>query len=212
MESRLRLLVRLSAALAARNSGSLREALRRCSREVDPEEVEEAILQSYLFLGYPAALNALGLWREISARKAGSGSQDPPGLWEERGETVCQIVYGGQYGRLRENVRAIHPDLEHWMVVEGYGKVLGRPGLSLATRELCIVALLAVLGAPRQLYSHLRGGLNAGATLEEVDAALEEAGAFQDEEGRRVARGVWDRVLARNREPGPKEQPQESGG
>lgn len=118
---------------------------------------------------------------------------------------MCQVVYGGQYGRLRENVRALHPDMERWMVVEGYGKVLGRPGLDLATRELCIVALLAVLGAPRQLYAHLRGALNAGASREEVDLALREGSAFQDEVGRREAGRVWEQVLARGqgREPGP---------
>jgi 4-carboxymuconolactone decarboxylase len=212
MESRRRLLVRLSAALAAGDPRRLEEVLQRCSLEADPNEVEEAILQSYLFLGYPAALNALGLWREVSARKAGPGAHDPPGSWGERGERVCQIVYGGQYERLRENVRAIHPDMERWMVVEGYGKVIGRPGLSLPTRELCIVALLAVLGAPRQLYSHLRGALNAGAPMEGVEAALGEAGVFQDQEGRRTAREVWKRVLARNREPGPGELLRGPGG
>jgi hypothetical protein len=50
------------------------------------------------------------------------------------------------------------------MIVEGYGKVLGRPGLDAGdVRELCIVALLAVAGRAAQLYSHLRGALNAGA-------------------------------------------------
>ena len=47
----------------------------------------------------------------------------------DRGEEVCRTVYGGQYEGLRRNVRDLHPDMERWMVVEGYGKVLGRPGL-----------------------------------------------------------------------------------
>jgi 4-carboxymuconolactone decarboxylase len=201
------LLVRLSAALAAQDPRRLEDVLRQCAFQANPGEVEEVILQSYLFLGYPAALNGFGLWREISEMEAGPSASDPPASWEDRGERVCQIVYGGQYGRLRENVRAMHPDMERWMVVEGYGKVLGRPGLDLATRELCIVALLAVLGAPRQLYSHLRGALNAGASLEEVDASLREGAAFQDEKGRREAGEVWGRVLSRDqgRESGPRE-------
>jgi 4-carboxymuconolactone decarboxylase len=212
MDSRRRLLVRLSAVLAAGNPRKLEEVLRRCSREADPEEVEEAILQSYLFLGYPAALNALSLWRETSGREAGPGARDSSDSWEERGERVCQVVYGGQYERLRKNVRTMHPDMERWMVVEGYGKVLGRPGLALSTRELCIVALLAVLGAPRQLYSHLRGALNAGAPREEVEAALGEAEAFQDQKGRREAREVWKGVLARNRVAGSQERLRGRGG
>ena len=49
------------------------------------------------------------------------------------------------------------------MLAEGYGKVLGRPGLALEVRELCIVAILAGQDAAPQLYAHLRGALNVGA-------------------------------------------------
>jgi 4-carboxymuconolactone decarboxylase len=189
--------------MAARDREGLEAALRECALRADAEKVEEVILQGYLFLGYPSALNAFGLWRAISRRKAGPALIDPPGAWEERGERICQVVYGGQYERLRVNVRAMHPDMERWMVVEGYGKVLGRPGLDLVTRELCIVALLAVLGAPRQLYSHLRGALNAGAAPEDVARVLRESSGFQDQRGRREALEVWRRVLARDTPSGP---------
>lgn len=195
-DSERRVLVSLSAALASRDPGALAASMESCLKEADPRRVEEAILQSYLFLGYPAALNAFGLWRGISRREAGEAV---PGTWEEwsdRGREVCRIVYAGQYQELRRNVRALHPDMERWMVVEGYGKVLGRPELDLVTRELCIASLLAVLGAPRQLHSHLRGALNAGATLEEVEEAVEVAGAFMPE-GDSSVRAVWSRVRSR---------------
>ena len=84
------------------------------------------------------------------------------------------------------------------MVVEGYGKVLGRPGLTLLTRELCIVASLAVLGASKQLYSHMRGALNVGARCSDVDVALTEAGIFGSEEGRIAVRKMWEKVKTRN--------------
>ena len=83
------------------------------------------------------------------------------------------------------------------MVVEGYGKVLGRPGLELATRELCIAALLAVLRAPRQLYSHLRGALSAGAPPQEIEEALNMACVHLDDEGAAESWAVWNRVRAR---------------
>ena len=168
-------LIRLSAALAARDPEGLRRAMETCAGDADPQRIEEVILQSYLFLGYPVALNAFGVWRELSGRDAPAAVPDNWEGWSQRGAEVCQTVYGGQYEGLRRNIRALHPDMEGWMVVEGYGKVLGRPQLDLATRELCIAALLAVLGAPRQLYSHLRGALNAGATLEEVEGAIRTA-------------------------------------
>ena len=61
------------------------------------------------------------------------------------------------YDRLRENIRHLHPLLDDWMIDEGYGKVLSRPGLDLPRRELCIVAACAATGQDRQLHSHLHG-------------------------------------------------------
>ena len=191
-------LIRLSSALAGGDPGVVREALGSCVPVVETVQVEETILQSYLFLGYPAALNAFGMWRELGVEARDDGVPDDWGRWSQRGEYVCRIVYGGQYEGLRQNVRELHPDMERWMVVEGYGKVLGRPGLDLITRELCIAALLAVLGAPRQLYSHLRGALNAGARPSEVMAALDLASEYMGGERSREAGSVWERVRARS--------------
>jgi 4-carboxymuconolactone decarboxylase len=171
-------------------------ALRRADAVADPREVEEAILQSYLFLGYPAALNAFGRWRDITGREAGAPLPDGGG-WRERGERVCAAVYGGQYEGLRANVRRLHPEMEQWMLEEGYGKVLGRPGLALGTRELCIVALLAVQDAPRQLHSHVRGAINVGVSPLAVRRALTLAAAFGTEETRARASDVLDTVLRR---------------
>jgi len=204
-----RALVDLSAALAAGESSTLVRAMEHCMVAGDPAGAEEVILQSYLFLGYPAALNAFGMWRKISGRDASPPVPDAWEAWAERGESVCRTVYGGEYEGLRRNVRALHPDMERWMVVEGYGKVLGRGGLPLVIRELCVAALLAVLGAPRQLHSHLRGALNAGATREEVEEALKLANRHMGIEGRAEARAVWTQVRERwlrarlgGREPG----------
>ena len=154
--------------------------------------------KSYLFLGFPASLNGMSAWRRFS----GAAPSAPQGLdcdaWADRGHDVCGRVYAGQYNKLRETIRALHSDLEQWMVVEGYGKVLGRPGLSLRTRELCIVASLAVIGAPKQLYSHLRGALNVGAEASDVGEALAQAHRYMDEEGRLMFLKVWEKVQERH--------------
>jgi 4-carboxymuconolactone decarboxylase len=164
-------LIRASAAVALGDRQALSDALAAAARDCPATAVEEMLVQSYLFLGYPAALNALGVWRKVSKRAAPEPRRDDA-EWEARGQSTCTRVYGGQYDRLRDNIAALHPDMERWMIVEGYGKVLGRPGLDLATRELCIVALLAVQDAAPQLYSHLRGALNAGATPADVNETV----------------------------------------
>lgn len=201
MDEATRALIELSAALGSRDAARLALALRRAAQAAPAAAVEEALLQSYLFLGYPAALNAIALWREQTGRPAPAATPDDWSEWVRRGEQVCARVYAGQYDRLRANVARLHPDLERWMVTEGYGKVLGRPGLPLALRELCIVALLAGLDAEPQLYSHLRGALHAGASAEQVEAALRIADEALVPERAAAARAVWAKVRRRREEP-----------
>lgn len=192
----------VSAALASGNEQALRSALADATRVAGPVEVEEALLQSYLFLGYPSALAALALWREVSMVPGADASPDDWPGWARRGAALCRRVYSTQYRELRDNIRRLHPDLERWMVVEGYGKVLSRPGLAPLAREYCIVALLAVADAGPQLYSHLRGALNLGAPADALVEALRVAGRFMDDARNEAARATWRRVLARREEGG----------
>lgn len=192
-----RALARLAAAIAARDPDALHDAIERAATHADKNAVEEVLLQSYLFVGFPLALEAVALWRQRTGEAAREDQTEDPATWRVRGEAVCAIVYGGQYGRLRSNVASLHPAYERWMLEEGYGKVLGRPGLSLRVRELCIVAQLAALGAPRQLYSHLRGARNAGAQDDEIEAVLQEAVGVSSAQRAREAWSVWTSVASR---------------
>jgi 4-carboxymuconolactone decarboxylase len=205
-------LVRVAAAHAARDEEALRRSLIAARAAAGPAAVEEVLLQAYLFLGFPAAIWAFGVWRAVGGRAAGEGSMSPgePSSvalgslapaeeWERAGEEVCRRVYAENYEKLRRNVRALHGELDRWMIQEGYGKVLSRPALDLVTRELCVVAALAVTRWEPQLHSHMRGALNAGASPPEVEAALEAGLEFGSEEywkGR--ARALWERVRERH--------------
>ncbi len=99
-----------------------------------------------------------------------------PARWRARGEATCAAVYGAMYTKLRQNITALHPVLDDWMVVEGYGKVLSRPGLDLPRRELCIVAACAASGQDRQLHSHLHGALNVGVPQHALREAVDVIG------------------------------------
>lgn len=199
LDERTARLVRLSAALAV-GGERLSAALDAAASDADPAEAEEVLLQGYLFVGFPAVLRALGEWRRRVPAAAAASTEEDPATWRERGERVCARIYAGAYGALRENVRALHPDIERWMLEEGYGKVLGRPGLPLRERELCIVGLLAGLEAPHQLHSHMRGALNVGAAPDQVVAALEVAGGVLPAHRVKAAEAVWHAVLERWRE------------
>ena len=194
LEASLRHLVRIAGAIAGSPEGQVRSLMSEAINEVDPVSVEEIILQSYLFAGFPRTLNAMRAWRSVSERVAPAvdieaatsgadvsvagdeASAADLEIWRRRGEETCAIVYGESYEKLRKNIRGLHPALDEWMIVDGYGKVLSRPGADLKTRELCVVAACAVSGQVRQLHSHMRGALNAGAAAGEVAAVLDALG------------------------------------
>ena len=151
--------------------------------------LEEMLISSVLYVGFPRALVAMGEFRRLSGQPAPGAEATDYARWEEwreRGEAACRVVYGKHYEQLRHNVRALHPALEQWMIVDGYGKTLSRPGLDMLRRELCSVAMLLPQRTPRQLLAHLRGALNAGASLAQVDALFAMAGVA----------GVWPDTLA----------------
>src|SRR5438270_1955608 len=177
LESGVRHLVRIAGAIAGSPEGQMRSTMSDAIDEVDPDAVEEIILQSYLFAGFPRALNAARAWRAVSGRAAPAddkkGTAKDLARWRAQGEETCAIVYGDHYEKLRRNIRDLHPALDEWMIVDGYGKVLSRDGVDLRTRELCVVAACAVSGQQRQLHSHLRGALNAGAAAGELAAVLD---------------------------------------
>lgn len=199
LDDATRALVRLAAVIASGTEAEIRSAMTTvASSEVSPLWVEELVLQTYLFGGFPRGLNAMREWRRASDRRAPTTDEgerlDATAEWARQGERTCRTVYGDMYERLRVNIRELHPAFDAWMIVEGYGKVLSRPGLDLKRRELCIVAACAVLGQERQLHSHLHGALNAGANASEVDETLAVVEDLLDAGERdRVAR-LWSRV------------------
>jgi 4-carboxymuconolactone decarboxylase len=195
LDDATRRLVCTAAVIAAGDELAIREALAEASGTVRREWVEELILQSYLFCGFPRSLNAMREWRRLTGERTDSRAE--PGdmeEWRRRGEETCRLVYGAMYERLRVNIRDLHPELDEWMIVEGYGKVLSRPGLDLARRELCIVAACVASKQDRQLHSHLHGALNVGVAASVVTEAIE---ALVDEvpaSSIATARLLWRRV------------------
>jgi 4-carboxymuconolactone decarboxylase len=172
----------LAAAAAAAGRRDLTRAVLRVvlARGGDPEAVREVLLQTYLFAGYPRAINALAELATLAPvpEPAPLPLSPAPGEgsgWSRDGEALCRRIYGSRYPKLREVMGRISPDLGRWMVVEGYGKVLSRPRLDSRVRELTAVAALVPLDVPDQLRAHLRGALRVGASGDEVVGTLRTA-------------------------------------
>ena len=168
-------LVRVAMAIARGDEATTRERLRAARAARVPDLwVDELLLQSFLNVGYPLTLVAFAVWRDLAGPADGGESllHGEHGHWAKRGEALCAEVYGRTYHKLLLHLRTLHPALEALVVVDAYGKLLARPGLDPARRELCTLAAITMLEAPRQLHAHLRGALNVGWTREDVDALL----------------------------------------
>lgn len=190
-----RALVRLAAVVTAGREDAIRATLAQAAGSVPHEWIEELLLQTYLFAGFPRALNAMREWRRLRPEPAtpSADARDADGIRAD-GEETCARVYGGMYERLRANVRELHPSLDAWMITEGYGKVLSRTGLDLARRELCIVSACAAAEQDRQLHSHLHGAINVGVTPAALDALFDALTDVLTDAQLRSARLLWARV------------------
>jgi 4-carboxymuconolactone decarboxylase len=194
LDGATRTLVQLAAVITVGTDQQVRDALAGAREEVPAKWIEELILQTYLFAGFPRALNAMREWRRQHPAIAADASSGDVSEWKEDGAVTCAAVYGSMYDKLRENIRALHPLLDEWMITEGYGKVLSRPGLDLRRRELCIVAACAAAGQERQLHSHLHGALNVGVDANVVEEAIEALAEIIGPERVRSVQLLWARV------------------
>lgn len=169
-------LVSLSAAIAAADSGAVEaQAERALAAGAPPDAVYETILQSYLFVGFPRAIEAFFAARGPLGRAgfAARGPSDPgPAASRRDGEALCRRVYGRNYEKLIATMRHLSPDLGDWMILEGYGKTLSRRGLDATTREYAVLAILTVTRMWRQLRSHAIGAVNVGGTRDGVREAI----------------------------------------
>jgi 4-carboxymuconolactone decarboxylase len=188
----MRALVRFAAAMTAGEPRAAARALRDARRAgAARRAAEEVVLMLVLHAGYPAALEAGRVLSETWPGRARRSREGGPASWMRRGEALCRAVYGPVYARLLAGVRRAHPDLARWMIEQGYGRVLSRPGLDPAARELVAVAVLAVGGWERQLTSHLRGAQRLGAPRPAIRGAWETGRRAAPRRARAAATRAW---------------------
>ena len=165
----------LIAAVSAINRfDKLRDLLSEAKiRQVPFTKLYETMLQNYLFAGYPSALTSLKILKEYFPKiKLPEAADMNLYHFRKMGELRCRKVYGDKFEKLIRNIKMFSPELSEWLVLEGYGKVLGRKGLSFRERELCIAAVLTVMKFEDQLYSHINGAIRAKANIKEIETVI----------------------------------------
>jgi len=132
---------------------------------LDQRAIEEAILQTLLFAGFPKTIEALAQVRKYYPEPTQSQLVGDP---KAAGHHTSGVIYGKYQDKLKQAMDRLHPDLTRWMIEDGYGRVLSRPGLELTERELCVLASLMTSGMLNQYRAHLRGARYAGVSKVDI--------------------------------------------
>ncbi|MBK7614027.1 MAG: carboxymuconolactone decarboxylase family protein [Vitreoscilla sp.] len=91
----------------------------------------------------------------------------------ERGLAMRKQVMGEDFvARAYAGVTDFTAPIQTHITRNAWGDVWQRPGLDLKTRSLVTVAMLTALGKQHELKGHVRGALNNGATVQEIQEVL----------------------------------------
>lgn len=156
----------------------------------------EIVLQSYLFLGFPRMLLAVETLNRLipnGMQPASPNAKEEYLTHSDTGLALCREIYGTAFEPLRTKIESRAPEVFRWMIQEGYGKVMSRPGLGKMEREVCSVAFLIMEGYEQQLHSHMRGALNVGAPAELLSAVIDDIGSAGGQ-GTKTARRILDKI------------------
>jgi 4-carboxymuconolactone decarboxylase len=98
--------------------------------------------------------------------------------YEEGLRTRKQVMGEEFVARALDGATAFTQPLQDYITREAWGTVWQRPGLDLKTRSLATVAMLTAMGRTHELKGHIRGALNNGATVAELQEVLLHAAVY----------------------------------
>jgi len=74
--------------------------------------------------------------------------------------------------RAISNTTELTEPLQEWINEHAWGSTWQREGISKQTRSLVTIAMLAALKSPIELKGHVRGALNNGCSIQEIQEVL----------------------------------------
>lgn len=197
-------LARFAAAAVMGNGASALRALRHARRlRVRRRAAEETALMLVPNAGFPAGLEALRLLNESWPGRASSVAEGTQAQWRRRGLALSRGVYGPVHAKLMLALDTLHPDVARWVIEEGYGRILSRPGLAPAARECIAVSVLTALGWERQTVSHLLGAVRFGVPRTRLRSVWQAGVRQGGTRSRAAATRAWRAAFA----PSPRRRP-----
>jgi len=169
-----RLLVAAKAAIWPADWATLSAVVGRAQeRGVPRARIDEVLLQSVLFFGFPRAISAFETVTAAWPRdETVDGGSLPPEQQAHAGRELFAAIYANNTETVLAMLRGFHGELCGFVLEAAYGRILTRPGLPPRTRELLAVGALAVMNQVPQLVAHGRGAIALGASRLEVQEAV----------------------------------------
>jgi 4-carboxymuconolactone decarboxylase len=164
-------------------------------------QMYEAVLNLLPYIGYPRTLNTMSRFQKVYPQyiENRSNGKDPSptepwqeyacGTWIERSTPIRQQlgVGGPDAEELTKQITRLSPELAEWVAYDDFGRIFGRPGLSLLERESVVVGALIAQGAP-QVAVHYKALLRVGGDDALVDAIVAAVSDIVDEKSLTAAR------------------------
>ena len=143
-----------------------------------PQELIEILFLSTAILGFPAAIDAIGIVRRIFAERAlpftPVPARDDDGMDRyRRGSDAFRDLMQADPSDHLAPLADVSPELAQWSIEFAFGDILTREGLEAKAKQLAIVSMLAAVGNRTDaLRFHLQGALSCGATSTEIVESL----------------------------------------
>ena len=103
----------------------------------------------------------------------------PPDKDFEQGLTMRKRVMGEAFvEKAFSGLTEFTAPLQEYITRNAWGDTWQREGLDLKTRSLITIAMLTALGKSNELKGHVRGALNNGASVQEIQEVLLHASIY----------------------------------
>ena len=169
-------------------------------------EIKEALVQLYAYLGFPRSLNALNTFMAVVEERKAKGINDEVGRdvspisgttnkYETGKQTLQKLT--GREEKAPTGVNAFAPAIDTFLKEHLFADIFSRDVLNPRQREfVTISALAAMTGVAPQLQAHIGMGMNTGISKEQITEIFSIIEKTVGKKEADVARGALSQVLA----------------
>ncbi|VVD62299.1 carboxymuconolactone decarboxylase [Pandoraea morbifera] len=143
----------------------------------EPAELVEMLFLAIAILGFPVAINAVGIVREIFRERGlvfdppEPASDDGTARFQRGLEVLDELMVNPE--AYMETLHGTSPELARWSVEFAFGEIFGRQGLNAKARQIAIISMLGAAGNRNDLLRlHIEAGVKAGLSPTEITEAL----------------------------------------